>query len=73
MAKYNRPAGIKKSIGTIIITSIFAIIGIVCILIGYANKFLLWLRTFGIVILVISFPILVYIIYKLILKKVKEM
>ena len=53
MASYNKPNGNKKNIGVIIVTIVFAIIGILCIIIGYGSDFLNWLKTFGIVILVL--------------------
>ena len=73
MAKFNKPNGNKKSIGVIIVTSVFAIIGIICIIIGYRIEFLNWLKTFGIVTLIIMSPILVFVIYKIIIKKIKDM
>lgn len=73
MAKYNKANGNTKSIGVIIITAVFAILGIICIIIGYKDEVLTWLSTFGIVLLVIASPILVYIIYQLVLKKIKDM
>lgn len=73
MASYNKPSTNKKSIGVIIVTTIFAILGAVCIIIGYGNEFLTWLTTFGIVILVLTFPILVFVLYHVISDKIKEM
>lgn len=73
MASYNKPSTSKKSLGVIIVTTIFAIIGAVCIIIGYGSEFLTWLTTFGVVILVITFPILVFVIYHVISDKIKEM
>lgn len=73
MASYNKPAGNKKSIGVIIVTAVFAIIGIICIIIGYGSEFLTWLTTFGVVILVIAFPILVFVLYHLLSDKIKGM
>lgn len=72
MAKFNKPNGNKKSIGVTIVTAVFAIIGIVCIIIGYGNDFLNWLMTFGIVILVLVSPILVFVIFTMIIKKIKD-
>lgn len=73
MAKYNKPGGNKKSIGVIIITIVFALIGIACIIVGYGSEFLEWMKTFGIVILVLVSPILTFVIFRLIIGKVKEM
>ena len=73
MAKFNKPNGNKKSIGVIIVTSVFAIIGIICIIIGYRIEFLNWLKTFGIVTLIIMSPRLVFVIYKIIINKIKDM
>ena len=73
MTKFNKPNGNKKSIGVIIVTAVFAIIGIICIIIGYRIEFLNWLKTFGIVTLIIISPILVFVIYKIIINKIKDM
>lgn len=73
MASYNKPNGNKKNIGVIIVTIVFAIIGILCIIIGYGSDFLNWLKTFGIVILVLVSPVLVYILFSFLIKKVKDM
>ena len=73
MASYNRPNENKKNIGVIIVTAVFAIIGIICIIIGYGSNFLTWLKTFGVVILVLVSPVLVFVIFKIIIKKIKDM
>lgn len=73
MGNYNKPNGSKKNIGQIIIAVVFAIIGTACIIIGYRNEFLHWLKTFGIVVLVLISPIVVFVIYDLIIKKIKDM
>lgn len=73
MGKYNVPNGSKKSIGVIIVTTVFAIIGCICIIVGYGNEFLTWLKTFGVVILVLVSPILIFVIYRIIIRKIKEM
>lgn len=73
MASSNKPNGSKKNIGIIIVTSIFAVIGLACIIIGYGSEFLTWLGTFGVVILVLVSPILVFLLYKFFIKKVRDM
>lgn len=72
MASY-KPNGNKKSIGVIIVTIVFAIIGLAFLLIGYWNDVIPWMKTFGIVILVLVSPILIFVIFKTIIKRVKEM
>ena len=73
MASSNKPAGNKKNIGIIIVTTVFAIIGLACIIIGYGSEFLNWLGTFGVVILVLVSPILVFLLYKIVIGKIKDM
>ncbi|MBR3208877.1 MAG: hypothetical protein IKF82_01270 [Bacilli bacterium] len=73
MASSNKPAGNKKNIGIIIVTTVFAIIGLACIIIGYGSEFLTWLGTFGVVILVLVSPILVFLLYKIVIGKIKDM
>lgn len=73
MASYNKPKAVNKNVGIIIIMSIFAVIGLACIIIGYGNEFLSWLKTFGIVICVLAFPVIVFIVYRMLIKRVKEM
>lgn len=73
MAKYNKPSKANKSVGMIIVTLIFIIIGIVCIIIGFKNDIVSWMKTFGIVVCVMLSPIVVYLIYKLVMKKIDEL
>lgn len=70
---YYRDNGSKKNIGMIIITLIFALIGLVCIIIGYKNEVLNWLKTMGIVMVVVMMPVLIWFAFRLISKKIKEM
>ena len=67
-----KPTANKKSIGIIVITVIFAIIGVVCIIAAYGNEFLIWLRTIGVVLVVLTAPALVTLIYLFLIKKIKE-
>lgn len=63
----------KKSKGVIISTLVFAILGAICLIIGYKNEIVWWLKNIGIVLLVIAAPLIIYIIYKEIISKIKEM
>lgn len=63
----------KKSKGVIISTLVFAILGAICLIIGYKNEIVWWLKNIGIVLLVIVTPLIIYIIYKEIISKIKEM
>lgn len=73
MANYNKPNGNNKNIGVIIIMAVFAIIGVTCLIIGYKNEIVSWMKTFGIVILVLLSPAIVYLLYKFIISKIKDM
>lgn len=73
MANYNKPNGSNKNVGVIIIMSVFAAIGLACFLIGWGNQIVSWMKTFGIVILVITSPVIVFLLYKIIIDKIKDM
>lgn len=73
MAKYNKPNGNNKNIGVIAVSLFFAIAGLILIIIGYQNEIVSWMKTFGIVVLVISTPIIVFVLYQIINKKIKDM
>ena len=72
MANYNKPNGSNKNIGVIIIMAVFAIIGIACFIIGWRNEIVSWMKTFGIVIVVITSPLIVYLVYKFIMNKINK-
>ena len=63
----------KRNLTVAIIMSVFALIGLTFLLIGFGSEALVWMRTFGITILLIVSPILVYIIFREIIDKVKGM
>lgn len=71
MASYNKMNGSKKSIGVIIVLAVFAVVGLTCILIGYFNQFLAWLAKCGTAMCVLAFPALIFMIYKLVKKKIE--
>ncbi len=68
-----KPNGDKKNAGVIIVTVIFAIIGLICIIIGYNVRILRWLKTFGIVSLALLSPVILFVIYKIIKDKIERM
>lgn len=71
MAKFNKP---KSNVGSVaLVSSIFAILGIVLLVIGYNVKIVSWLKTFGIVFIVLAVPIVIWILYNFINNKIKEM
>lgn len=71
--KIKKRKGSKANLGVIVTTIIFLIIGIILLIVGYGNEFLNWLKTFGVVILVISLPILVTCLGIIINNKIKEL
>ena len=73
MANYNKPVENKKSIGVIITTLVFALVGAICIFIGFGNEMLAWVKTFGIVVCVLVAPILIFVIYRLIKKRIEDL
>lgn len=70
MVKYKEA---KTKIGIVGITVAFAIVAAIFIIIGTGNEVFGWLKTTGIVLLVISTPIILFFLYKFIMDKIKEM
>lgn len=70
MVKYKEA---KTKISIALISAAFAILAAICIIIGYKNEVFSWLKTTGIVVLVISLPVFLYFIYTYLMKKIKEM
>lgn len=66
-------ANSKKNLGVILITAIMAVIGVTFLIIGYHNDVLNWMKTFGIVTCVLLTPLVLWIIYHYVIKKIKEM
>ncbi len=73
MAKFKNKSKKKPNLIVGIIMLVFAVIGIVCIIIGFGSEALVWMRTFGITILIIVSPVIAFIIFKEINAKVKGM
>jgi Na+/melibiose symporter-like transporter len=74
MAKF-KPKG-KASKGNISIlgtTLGFLIIGIILVIISYGENVIPWLKTTGIVLLVIAVPVLIWIVHNIIIEKIKDM
>ena len=63
----------KRNLTVAIIMSVFALIGLTFLLIGFGSEALVWMRTFGITILIIVSPILAIIIFREITDKIKGM
>lgn len=63
----------KKNLTILTITICFAIAGIVCIFVGAFQTIVSWLLSFGIVIVVLSLPVLVWVIRRILNKKVERM
>lgn len=74
MAKYKlKKERNKTNIAVIIVIIIFALIGGTLLLIGYKNEMLKWMKTFGIVLLVLTLPLVVFVIYTNVNRKIKDM
>lgn len=74
MVKFKKKTdNMKGKISVLWTTLIFAILAVVLLIIGYHNEVVHWMMTMGIVILVISVPISISIIYLLIKRKIEEM
>lgn len=71
MAKYNQA---KWRVGSLtLVTLIFIILGVALVLIGAYSQVVSWLKTFGIAFLVCACPLVIWVIFKVINKKIKEM
>lgn len=70
MVKYKES---KAKISVVGITVAFAIVAAIFIIIGTGNKVFSWMKTTGIVVLVISAPIMLSFLYNYVMKKIKEM
>lgn len=70
MVKYKES---KAKIGVVGITATFAIVAAIFIIIGTGSEVFSWMKTTGIVVLVISAPIMLYFLYNYVMKKIKEM
>ncbi len=63
----------KTDITVIITMSAFLLLGIILFSVGYGTRIASWFQKFGIVIIVISLPVLIYFIYNFVTKKIKRM
>lgn len=64
----------KWRVGSLTLTTlIFIILGIVLILLGTFNQVVSWLKTFGIAFLVCACPLVIWVIYRVVNNKIKEM
>lgn len=72
MDKYRKKNG-KKNLIVLFIMLGFALIGLICLLIGFGSEALVWMRTFGITILILVSPIVIFISYIEINRKIKGM
>ena len=70
MVKYKEA---KSKITIVGITMAFAIVAAILIVIGIGNDALSWMKTTGIVLFVISTPIILFFLYKMVMKKIREM
>ena len=73
MDKFKQKNKKKKNFIVLGIMLVFAILGITFLAIGFGSEALVWMKTFGITILVIVSPIIAYIVYKEIEIKIKGM
>ena len=72
LAHSNKPT-LSKNVSILIISGIFALAGTVCLIIGFFNDIVSWLKEFGLAMLVILLPIIAFIIHTIRSKKIKEM
>lgn len=63
----------KKNMVMLIVTLVFAVIGITFLAIGFGDEALVWCKTFGLTILGLLSPLIVYLIFQFINKKVDDM
>lgn len=74
MGKFKPKAKTSKGNISILGTTLgFLILGIILLIIGYKDNVLPWLKTTGIVLLVIAVPVLIWMVHGIIIEKIKDM
>ena len=74
MGKFKLKAKASKGNISILGTTLgFLILGIILLIIGYKDNVLPWLKTTGIVLLVIAVPVLIWMVHSIIIEKIKDM
>ena len=74
MGKFKPKAKASKGNISILGTTLgFLILGIILLIIGYKDNVLPWLKTTGIVLLVIAVPVLIWMAHSIIIEKIKDM
>lgn len=63
----------KANLTLLILTICFAVTGIVCIFVGAYKEIVSWLLSFGIVLVVLALPVAVWLIRRILNKKVERM
>lgn len=65
---------VKTRNGSIaLICSIFMLIGIALIIIGYRTQIADWIANFGIAFLVLTVPVIAWVVYDILQRRIKEM
>lgn len=72
MAKFKKKKN-KANLIVLIVTLVFAVLGVTFLIIGFGDEALVWARTFGLTILGLLLPLIVYLIFQFINKKVDDM
>lgn len=73
MGKFKTNQAKSKSGSIAIVCGIFIVIGIILIIIGYATQLADWIGKFGIAFVVLAVPVIAWIVYDVLKRKIKEM
>lgn len=74
MGKFKQKAKASKGNISILGTTLgFLILGIVLLIIGCQDNVIPWLKTTGIVLLVIAVPVLIWMVHSIVIEKIKDM
>lgn len=63
----------NNNISIIKTTAVFVVLGLIFLIIGFFDGIAKWVKTCGIAFLIISVPFIIWIIYKVLMKKIKDM
>ena len=69
--KYNAP---KSKVGSLsIVTCSLLLVGIILVIIGFRTEISSWVKTFGLAFIVCAIPLIIFVVFRIINKKIKEM
>ena len=71
MAKFNKASSGNISVFWTMLA--FVILGVAFTIIGFYSKIMHWMEKFGITLLICALPVAVFLIFRVLIKKIREM